>query len=88
MALPELDVTVVLPVYNEAGHVLTEVERIRAALDAPRTPTRSSWWTTGPTTARREELAAVEGIRLIRFAKNRGSGARPGGPAPLPPGAG
>ena len=30
----ELDVTVVLPVYNEAGHIKTEVDRITTALEA------------------------------------------------------
>jgi polyisoprenyl-phosphate glycosyltransferase len=33
-APPELDVTVVLPCYNEQAHVLHELERISAALDA------------------------------------------------------
>src|SRR5689334_2794484 len=30
----ELDVTVVLPVFNEKGHLRTEIDRIRAALEA------------------------------------------------------
>ena len=40
MADEELDVTVVLPVYNEAGHVCSEIDRIRAALDASRSHLR------------------------------------------------
>ena len=31
---PTLDVSVILPVHNEAGHLRAEVERIEAALDA------------------------------------------------------
>ena len=52
MDAAELDVTVVLPVYNEAGHVLVEIERIQAALDASPTATRSSSSTTARPTAR------------------------------------
>ena len=75
MAAPELDVTVVLPVYNEAGHVVTEVERIRAALDASPYTYEIVVVDDGSDDGSSEQLAGVEGIRLIRFAKNRGSGA-------------
>ena len=34
---PEVDITVVLPVYDEVGHLEEEVERTRAALDASET---------------------------------------------------
>ena len=33
-ALDEFDVSVVLPIYNEQGHLATEIERITATLDA------------------------------------------------------
>ena len=75
MAAQELDVTVVLPVYNEAGHVVTEVERIRSALDASPYTYEIVVVDDGSDDGSTEELAALEGIRLIRFAKNRGSGA-------------
>ena len=37
-----LDVTVVLPCYNEEDHVVAEVERICAAMDASGSPTSCS----------------------------------------------
>jgi polyisoprenyl-phosphate glycosyltransferase len=70
----ELDVTVVLPAYNEAGHIGQEIERITKALkDSPYTfeilvVDDASTDGTG---------AAVEGlpfVRLLRFSVNRGSG--------------
>ena len=32
----ECDVSVVLPIYNEKGHLRAEIDRIRAALEASR----------------------------------------------------
>ena len=73
----ELDVTVVLPVYNEAGHVLAEVERISAALDA----SEYSWeiviiddGSTDGSTEQLRDVADGDRVRLIRFERNRGSG--------------
>ena len=74
MAAHDLDVSVVLPVYNEAGHVLTEVDRIRRALDASPYSYEIIVVDDGSTDASAEELRTVEGIHLIRFAQNRGSG--------------
>ncbi len=74
MAHDELDVTVVLPVYNEAGHVLVEVDRIRAALDASEYTFEIIVVDDGSTDGSSEVLAGIEGIRLIRFGANRGSG--------------
>ena len=70
----ELDVSVVLPVYNEAGHVRTEVVRIAAALDASEYSYEILVVDDGSTDGSAEELGAIEGIRLLRFATNRGSG--------------
>ena len=65
----ELDVSVVLPVYNEVGHVLEEVNRIRAALQA--SPVVDDCSTDGSL----QVLEGIDDIRVIRSAKNRGSGA-------------
>ena len=71
---PELDVTVVLPVYNEQGHLLDEVRRIRAALDASAYSYEIVVVDDGSNDGSGEQLRQLEGIRLISFATNRGSG--------------
>jgi glycosyltransferase involved in cell wall biosynthesis len=72
-----LDVSIVLPVFNEAGHVAQEVKRIRAALEAsPYTfeiIVVDDGSTDGSTSAV-ETLAQDDVVRLIRFRQNRGSG--------------
>ncbi len=70
----ELDVTVVLPVYNEVGHIRAEIERIQTALDASSYTYEILVVDDGSTDGSVEELQAIEGIRLIRFPENRGSG--------------
>jgi glycosyltransferase involved in cell wall biosynthesis len=70
----ELDVTVVLPVYNESGHVLAEIDRISAALDASPYSYEIIVVDDGSDDGSTEQLAGIEGIRLIRFSRNRGSG--------------
>lgn len=69
-----LDVTVVLPVYNEKGHLRDEISRIRAALDASPYSYELVVVDDGSDDGSGEQLAAIDGIRLIRFATNRGSG--------------
>jgi glycosyltransferase involved in cell wall biosynthesis len=70
----ELDVTVVLPVYNEQGHLFEEVRRIRAALDASAYSYEIIVVDDGSNDGSSEQLRTIEGIRLISFATNRGSG--------------
>jgi len=73
-AEPEVDISVVLAVHNERGHLTQEVRRIRDALEA------SSWSfevivvDDGSTDGSSEELGTLDGIRLIRFSRNRGTG--------------
>ena len=71
----DLDVTVVLPVYNEKGHLRAEIERITAAMES----SPYSWEIVvvddGSNDGSGETLRTIEGIRLIQFATNRGSGA-------------
>ena len=71
---PAVDVSVVLPIHNEAGHIRTEVERIRAALDASSYSYELIAVDDGSTDGSAEELATIDGLRILRFAQNRGSG--------------
>lgn len=71
---PDLDVTVVLPVYNESGHLQAELDRIRAALDASEYSYELLVVDDGSTDGSSEKLAEVDDIRLLSFATNRGSG--------------
>lgn len=69
-----LDVSVVLPIYNEVGHLTQEVKRIRAALEASGRTFEIIVVDDGSTDGSSETLTAMEGIRLIQFRSNRGSG--------------
>ena len=71
----ELDVSIVLPVYNEKGHLQRgDRPHPRRRWTRRSSPTRSSSSTTAPTTARARPSATIDGIRLIQFLTNRGSG--------------
>ena len=71
----ELDVSVVLPVFNEQGHLRAELDRIRAALDSSPYRYEIIVVDDGSTDGSGELLRQVDGIRLIQFGQNRGSGA-------------
>ena len=73
-AAPEIDVSVVLPVYNERGHLVQEIARIRAGLDASPYRYEIIVVDDGSSDGSGEQLLTLEGIRLIRFAQNRGTG--------------
>ena len=68
------DVSIVLPVFNEVGHLREEIDRIRGAMDRSRYSYEIIAVDDGSTDGSREELDRVPGIRVIRFADNRGSG--------------
>jgi glycosyltransferase involved in cell wall biosynthesis len=70
-----LDVSVVLPVYNEVGHLAQEVKRIRSALEASGRTFEIIVIDDGSNDGSGEALQTIEGIRLVRFRTNRGSGA-------------
>ena len=71
----DLDVSVVLPVYNEVGHLAQEVKRIRASLEASGRSFEIIVVDDGSSDGSGEALEAIEGIRLLRFRANRGTGA-------------
>ena len=71
---PDLDVSIVLPVFNERGHLEIEIRRIRAALEASEFTYEIIVVDDGSTDGSGERLQQIEGIRLIQFAINRGSG--------------
>ncbi len=70
-----LDVSVVLPVYNERGHLRTEIDRIRAALTASPYSFEIIVVDDGSDDGSEVDLPTIEGIRLLRHPHNRGSGA-------------
>jgi glycosyltransferase involved in cell wall biosynthesis len=71
----EFDVSIVLPVYNERGHLRTEIDRIRVALDASPYTYEIIVIDDGSNDGSEHDLLTIEGIRLIRHKHNRGSGA-------------
>jgi glycosyltransferase involved in cell wall biosynthesis len=68
------DVSVILPVYNEKGHLQAEIDRIRAALDASHFSYEIVVVDDGSNDGSGEALRQIEGIRLLQFVTNRGSG--------------
>ena len=70
----ELDVSVVLPVFNEKGHLDEEISRIRTALDASEFSYEIIVVDDGSTDGSGDRVRQIDGIRLIQFRTNRGSG--------------
>ncbi len=68
------DVSVVLPVYNEKGHLEEEIDRIRAALDASEYTYEIIVVDDGSDDGSSDTLRTIADIRLLEFVKNRGSG--------------
>jgi glycosyltransferase involved in cell wall biosynthesis len=68
------DVSIVLPVYNEAGHILDEIDRIRSTMDTSSYTYELIVVDDGSTDGTADILRDVPGIRLVQFAQNRGSG--------------
>ncbi len=71
----QFDVSVVLPVYNERGHLRTEIDRIRLALEESPYSFEIIVVDDGSNDGSETDLPAIPGIRLIRHSQNRGAGA-------------
>ena len=71
---PEVDITVVLPVFNEVGHLEQEVDRTKAALDASDYTYEIIAIDDGSTDGSTELLHKLDGIRVLSFKQNRGTG--------------
>jgi polyisoprenyl-phosphate glycosyltransferase len=69
-----LDVTVVLPCYNERDHIELEIKRIKAALDDAGLAYELICVDDGSTDGTRDILEATPGIRTIFLPRNQGSG--------------
>lgn len=69
-----VDVSIVLPIYNERGHLRQEVDRITLAMDGSPYSYELVVVDDGSTDGSLDELRQIDGIRLISFVHNRGSG--------------
>jgi len=70
----DLDVSVILPVFNENGHLQMELDRIRKALEESGYSYEIIVIDDGSTDGSGEHLELLDDIKLIRFPVNRGSG--------------
>ena len=71
----QCDVSVVLPIYNEKGHLRTEIDRITASLAASKYSFEIIVVDDGSNDGSQTELATIPGITLITHRRNQGSGA-------------
>lgn len=71
----QCDVSVVLPIYNEKGHLRTEIDRITASLAASKYSFEIVVVDDGSNDGSQTELATIPGITLITHRRNQGSGA-------------
>ena len=69
-----VDVSIILPVFNEKGHLDDEIERIRKTMDDSVYSYEIVVVDDGSTDGSGQRLREIEGIRLLQFATNRGSG--------------
>ena len=74
LAAGALDVSIILPVYNEAEHLEQEVSRVRVAMDASPYSYEIIVINDGSSDNSAEVASRIEGIRFINFLQNRGSG--------------
>ncbi len=69
------DVSIVLPIYNEKGHLRAEIDRIRASLEASKYSFEIIVVDDGSNDGSEAELPQIEGIALLTHRHNQGSGA-------------
>jgi glycosyltransferase involved in cell wall biosynthesis len=69
-----LDVSIILPVFNEREHLEQEVSRVRAAMDGSEYTYEVIVVDDGSSDGSGELAEKLEGVRVIRFLQNRGSG--------------
>lgn len=69
-----IDVSVVLPVFNEVDHLEQEIKRIRKTLDDSDYTYEIIVVDDGSTDGSGELAATIEGVHTLRFLTNRGSG--------------
>ena len=74
MTAPDIDVSIVLSIFNEAGHIEEEIGRIRGAMDASPYIYEIVVVDDGSSDSSVEVLRGINGILLIECAQNRGSG--------------
>jgi glycosyltransferase involved in cell wall biosynthesis len=74
-ALPDaVEVSVILPVYNEVDHLEQEVKRVQKSLDDSGLSYEIIVVDDGSTDGSGEAARDIDGVRTIRFLTNRGSG--------------
>jgi glycosyltransferase involved in cell wall biosynthesis len=71
----QCDVSVVLPIFNEKGHLRAEIDRITESLSASKYSFEIIVVDDGSTDGSEAELSKIDGITLIRHRLNQGSGA-------------
>ena len=71
---PEFDVTIVLPVHDEAGHLRAELERITESMDASALTWELLVVDDGSTDGSTDIARAFDRCRVIRTERNRGAG--------------
>lgn len=74
MSSGTLDVSVILPVFNEAEHLEQEVKRVQAALDGSSHSYEIIIVDDGSTDGSGEIAERIDGVTTVRFLTNRGSG--------------
>ena len=71
---PEIEVSIILPIFNELGHLEKEIFRVRESMEASGRSYEIIVVDDGSTDGSGDVLGDIDGIRLLQFGTNRGSG--------------